>query len=240
MNIPTLFHITHWKAGSQWVAKVLKELFPDEIIPPRIAAAQVLQMPIQEHKVYLCVYIAKGQWDQIQLPKETRRFLIIRDLRDTLVSAYFSMRYSHPIMINQMEEWRNFLRTNSLRDGMVYLMENWLPDSANIQRSWLKAGEKFFRFEDILKNDIVCFEKILIDHCQLPIEKAVLHDIVRRNRFNTLSKGRNPGAEDRLSHYRKGLPGDWQNYFSEETKKEFKKRFNDVLILTGYADNDTW
>jgi hypothetical protein len=72
----------------------------------------------------------------------------------------------------------------------------------------------------------------------IPDEK--LQAIVRKNSFDNLSGGRDKGEENVESHYRKGVPGDWVNHFTAEHKRVFKERFNDVLIQTGYEDDDAW
>lgn len=72
----------------------------------------------------------------------------------------------------------------------------------------------------------------------IPEEK--LRAIIQKNSFDNLSGGRDKGEENVKSHYRKGVPGDWVNHFTAEHKRVFKQRFNDVLIQTGYEDDDAW
>lgn len=96
-DIPTLFHVTHWKAGSQWIHKILLTLVPDRIVGPQDAEVQFLQWPIRPGKVYPTVYISKHQFDTVRLTAPWLRFVVIRDLRDTLISAYFSLKFSHPV-----------------------------------------------------------------------------------------------------------------------------------------------
>lgn len=66
-------------------------------------------------------------------------------------------------------------------------------------------------------------------------------DIVYSNRFSAKAGGRKQGEEDRGSHYRKGVAGDWVNYFDDDIKKAFTDRFDDLLVKLGYeTDNDSW
>jgi len=60
------------------------------------------------------------------------------------------------------------------------------------------------------------------------------------NSFERHSKGRKKGQEDNASHFRKGVAGDWVNYFTPAIKKEFKDRYNDVVIKLGYESNSDW
>lgn len=72
----------------------------------------------------------------------------------------------------------------------------------------------------------------------LPEEKVT--SIVQKKSFSNLSGGREKGEENVQSHFRKGVPGDWANHFTPEHKQVFKERFNDVLIKTGYEEDDNW
>jgi hypothetical protein len=82
---------------------------------------------------------------------------------------------------------------------------------------------------------------------QLPIFRKInqipawmLFSFVYTNRFTKLAGGRDRGQEDIHSHYRKGTPGDWKNYFNEQHKKFFKDHYNDLLIKLGYEEDDKW
>lgn len=52
-----------------------------------------------------------------------------------------------------------------------------------------------------------------------------------RHSFATLSGGRPPGQEDVHSHYRKGIPGEWQKYFTPELAGRFESLFGEVLLM---------
>ena len=42
------------------------------------------------------------------------------------------------------------------------------------------------------------------------------------------------------AHQRKGIAGDWRNHFSDELKGDFKERWGDLLIATGYERDLDW
>jgi hypothetical protein len=45
---------------------------------------------------------------------------------------------------------------------------------------------------------------------------------------------RKPGEVDEMNHYRKGIPGDWRNYFTERHIKAFHERYGDLVERLGY------
>jgi len=58
--------------------------------------------------------------------------------------------------------------------------------------------------------------------------------------FEKLSKGRERGQEDTSSFYRKGVSGDWKNYFTERDKEVYKQEAGELLIRLGYEKDDGW
>jgi len=239
VEIPTIFHITHWKAGSQWIYKILRELNPNLIIHPVLGESQFLYWPLQEGKIYPTVYVTKKQFESVRLPSKWRRFVVIRDLRDTLVSAYFSLKVSHPILDSLLARNRTELQLLNFEEGMIYLLDEWLPGCARIQISWLESDEPLIRYEDLLLKDLDILEKILLEDCHLPVSRDRFREIVLKNRFMSLS-GRKPGQEDITAHERKGIAGDWKNYFTDKIKRAFKMRYGGLLIETGYEQDLNW
>src|SRR5215210_3995013 len=70
-------------------------------------------------------------------------------------------------------------------------------------------------------------------------EKAV-QQAVGSARFEKLSKGRERGQEDTSSFYRKGVAGDWNNYFTERDKQIYKEEAGELLIRLGYERDLDW
>lgn len=237
---PAILHVTHWKAGSQWIYKILRECAAERIVPPEVDMGQFLKRPVLPGRVYPTLYVTKPQFDQARLPDDYRRFVIIRDLRDTLVSAYYSIKISHPLIDAGLSRLRKVLETLSVEDGMIYLMDWWLPQSARIQVSWLEAGEPLLRYEDLLEHDVEILERVLLDEGGLPVSRERFREVVLANRFERLTRGRARGQEDVTAHERKGIAGDWRGHFTERLKQAFKTRYGGLLVATGYERDLNW
>lgn len=240
-NIPTIFHVTHHKAGSQWVKAILNQCFRNRVVEAKLFEDQFLKDPIIKGKVYPTVYVTKEQFDSIKLPQNSKRFIVIRDLRDTLVSMYFSFKISHvftsetPVML----ETRKILNTLSMEEGLIYIMERFLDWEKTIQLSWIEAGENVIRYEDLLVKDTEIFTKLLIEDFRVPISRDRLTAIVISKRFKNVT-GRNRGVERVDKHNRKGISGDWKNYFTDKVKEVFIEKYGTALIITGYETDLSW
>jgi lipopolysaccharide transport system ATP-binding protein len=157
-----VFHITHAKAGSQWVFQVLSACAPGRIIHPEDDAAQFLSQPIQPGQIYPTLYVTREEFEAVSPPEPHLKFVVIRDLRDTLISWYFSVKHSHiPMPVPRFDRRRAKLNTLSLTEGLRYAMHERMPEIARIQASWVNAGVPMFRFEALLQDEAGLFERLL-------------------------------------------------------------------------------
>ena len=239
-NFPTVFHISNWKAGSQWIRKIIEACVPGLTVTPRPYQEQFLKDPIQTGKVYTTLYITREQFYGVKLPPLWKRFIVFRDLRDTLISGYFSFRFSHPVIAGEIGMWRSALETLNLEDGLIYVFNEWLPFNAAIQSSWLDEEDKILKYEDLVRNDVEILEDVLLDKCQFQVSRDVFREIVMSNRFEKLTGGRQRGVEDINAHERKGVSGDWKTLFTDKVKDVFKNKYGHLLVETGYEKDLDW
>jgi lipopolysaccharide transport system ATP-binding protein len=238
-SIPALVHVTHWKAGSQWIFKILRQCAPDRIVEPTPTQSQFLNAPLQRGRIYPTVYVPKPAFDRTRCPPGTRHFVVIRDLRDTLTSAYFSFKVSHPLITPELTDTRARLERLSKEEGLLYLMETWLPSCAEIQLTWKEAGEPLIRYEDLLDHDVEILEEALLGEPSLRIDRARLREAIVESRFEALT-GRARGTEELTAHERVGAAGDWRRHFTERVTDGFKRRYGGLLVATGYERDLAW
>jgi hypothetical protein len=237
--LPTIFHVTHHKAGSQWINRIFHELAYERLVMPEVDSAQFLTKPIVPGGIYPTVYITREQFESVPLPKHWHRFVVIRDLRDALVSLYFSLKHSHALLTDTSRVRRAIIGELSVEDGLLFVTENLLAGLAQVQWSWYAAGEELIKYEDLLERDEEILARVLLHQCNLKIDPIRFHDVIRENRFEARC-GRKPGEEDLKSHERKGVAGDWQNHFTDKIAKAFKDRFGSLLVATGYEKGFNW
>lgn len=238
----TVFHVTHWKAGSQWVRAVLEAAAGDRVVPLKHDMSHVHTDPIVEGGVYTPVYMGRARFvERVGLREGHRRFVVVRDLRDTLVSWYFSLKRSKRMgEINpNVASMQRMLEEMSLRDGLGFLVRERLGAIAQIQSEWLEGDDPYFRYEDLMADEHAGFARIL-GCAGIEMDEGRRRAIVEANSFERRSKGRKPGEEDVSSHLRKGTGGDWRELFDAALSREFKDRFGEVLVKTGYERDAGW
>jgi hypothetical protein len=236
---PSIFHVTHWKAGSQWVSSVLKFAVGQRLIHPHAGEAGPLGGAFEEGKIYSPVYASRAQFRAVVPDDPAHRvFAVVRDPRDTLISWYFSLMYSHGSAEPTVQESREELRAMNKTEGLALMIGKHLQEVARIQRDWVTAGVRVFRYEELVANQQETFKQIF-EYCQLPTLALRRRWIVFRHGFKVLTWSR-LGRENAKSHLRKGTPGDWKNHFCDDLKKLFKAQYGETLALAGYEKDDCW
>jgi hypothetical protein len=238
LDLPTIFHITHYKSGSQWVYNVLQACAPDRIIAPRNEVAQFLGQSVISGMIYPTLYVTREEFESVSIPPKHIKFVTMRDLRDSLVSWYFSASQSHRDNPNLLQV-RSELNTKNKADGLRNAIRGQGPMLAAFQLSWMNSDALIIRYEDLLEDEMLYFKRITY-HCQLPVTDENLQQIVQQFSFGNKSSGRTRGSEDTASHLRKGVQGDWANHLTGALLEEFKDCFDDVLIATGYEKDRDW
>jgi lipopolysaccharide transport system ATP-binding protein len=269
----SIFHLTHFKAGSQWISEVLKQAAKKSMNFYRLDPIDLFRKVVEPNSIYAPAYMAKQDFlvwtgkrniDNMsptqqekfmkKIPVDVReqnqavfnqienlkmiKFFVIRDLRDSIISAYFSVRYSH-VATEQIQKRRNALYDLSEEDGITYMIENVGKGYSRIQTSWLDTVETpVFRYEEFIEDELETFGKIM-EHCEINIRNRKLRSIVENNSFSRIT-GRKPGQEDKYSHLRSGTKNNWKDHFTSDHIKLFKKLYGETLIQTGYEKDLNW
>jgi len=232
---PPLLHISHAKAGSTWVAKILGALYGSEVARGGAPA----RFDFHQQRVYSLFMSHEGFLAHPEL-LGVHRFVIIRDLRDTLVSDYFSLRDTHKLDgAGGIQGFRDVLQARDVEGGLDYLIAHRAERHAAIQRSWVGKETILLRYEEMLRDDVAIFSRLLLDTFGHALSEARLRRVVVANRFENVFH-RPLGQADPTSHGRQGAPGDWRRHFTPANRAAFHQRFGDLLLATGYETDDSW
>jgi len=149
---------------------------------------------------------------------------IVRDPRDVYVSSFF---YASSRGMIGNTDFHTFLMNQIENDGFcTKLMSSYLKHKDSI-------GATVIRYEDVIKNTIPAIAGA-IDGFGYKYNAKALESAVEKRSFVNMSSGRGHGDEDSSSHYRKGVIGDWKNYFSDNENHLFIDRYEHIMKGFGY------
>lgn len=231
-------HITHGKAGSTWVEQILRKLYGKQVAPR--GYTQPEQFSFATRRVYAAVFMTHQEFCRHPELRGIHRFVVVRDLRDTLVSNYFSLRDTHELDPGGIiAARRERLRSLSPEDGLIYLIDEAMMEHAGIQSSWAETDAPLFRYEELISNDLQIFRGLLIETFGHEIPEEKLRHAIESSRFEAVFQ-RKMGVEDATSHGRQGAPGDWKNHFTPAVRRHFHEKLGAILIATGYEKDGAW
>ncbi|MES1180139.1 MAG: sulfotransferase domain-containing protein [Hyphomicrobium sp.] len=164
-----------------------------------------------------------------------RAFYIYRDIRDSVVSEYFHKAYLDPIL---KEKWPVL---KSVDDKTAFDFSNimeWSTTSPYYDDTllWMKESRiPKVKFEKLVTDPEESVRALLAFHNMSYTDQEIQAAISAAS-FKAMSGGREPGEEDRRNHYRKGIVGDWMNYFSFEQHTDLWNHAGAMLTELGYGD----
>ena len=186
---------------------------------------------------------------------EAKVIHIIRDGRDAAVSALYhswnfgrgkkdvearAKRKSHTEGLRKHQETdESFFAEGQL----AKLARNWGGRvGKTVEDGPTLLGSNYYlevRYEDLVKNT----EKELAQLTEFlgaSSDGETVRRCVEASSFEKLSKGRERGQEDPTSFFRKGVVGDWKNFFIGQDKEVFKEGAGGLLLELGYEESDGW
>lgn len=196
-----------------------------------------------ERKLLSPVYCTPQYFSELCAPLDNYAAVaVIRDPRDLIVSQYFSLKHSHPVVGRQdkFQLLRERLNTLPMTEGMVEIMRQNMevPYHASM-RGWAALASKnsrlmVIKFEDAFGPGQLQVIEAMFQHCDILFPPGKLEELLTCFRFETFSGGRPAGVEDVSAHWRKGKSGDWKNHFDEALRRTYVELFGDLPEQLGY------
>ncbi len=152
---------------------------------------------------------------------------IIRDGRDVAVSGWF-----HNQRISS--EWAS-KKFGSLEGFARHYAPRWVDQVSKGRAQGKKNPDNYMeiRYEDLHQNPAGEAARLL-RFLGVKAGDGVVAACCEAGSFKTLSGGRDPGEEDKGSHFRKGIVGDWRNHLDVDTVAEFDRHAGGLLRELGY------
>jgi hypothetical protein len=95
------------------------------------------------------------------------------------------------------------------------------------------------RYEDFSLTPGLVLNKFLQYTERPPFDDNAIRQAIYGERFYRRTKGRHPGEEDVAHFRRKGVVGDWVNYFTDDENQEFCRKFGEIMDFFGYNEEGT-
>lgn len=163
---------------------------------------------------------------------------MVRDPRDILIS-------SSSYLANLPEElggWGEKFRNLGKRERIIHLIENAAFLRTRL-RDWYRCQYAYKIHYELLLSNPVSELQGLLAFLGIEVSGVTVRLLNKINSFESQS-GRKKGKEDEKAFLRKGIAGDWRNYFDDEVKRTFKQscggEWNDLLVEMGYEKNIEW
>jgi hypothetical protein len=239
----------HHKCGTTWIRGIFEGVskkcgfnFKNFTTPSEFGGD--LEKFISQNHIQAFAFV-NAEYDKIIKSENCRAIHVIRDPRDVVVSAYFSHRYSHAVNDGwqRLTLHREQLEKVDIDEGLM-LEIDFSSLNFNRMNQWNYADSNILeiKMEDLLVAEKKSFITIFsfLDLYPHPLTESDLESILDAESFIKKTKGRKPGEENQEHHFRKGISGDWKNYFNEKHKDHFKSKYQFLLEKLGYERNDDW
>jgi hypothetical protein len=189
-------------------------------------------------------------------PKLRRVFYLYRDGRDIMVSYYFfrmkrmlsGAATSDRVVYTRL--FGNGFDPDDVVSNLPKFIDHEFRSPRDARTTWVKHIDEWYQPEKRPYIAYLSYESLL-QNCAAELQKAV--EIVTERQIDqetismTVDKysmsrqtGRNPGDEDRKSFVRKGIAGDWMNYFTREAAEVFASHASPTLVRLGYEQSESW
>jgi len=169
----------------------------------------------------------------IPIISRCRSILIVRDPRDMLVSLYYSMKYSHPLLEGTSQRHRT-----DFHAGRQYANEadidSFVVAVAPTARTWFSSYArvldlptlKVFRYEDVVYRKRQWVEQIC-DHFGWSVGRSKRDEIA--DSFDVF-----PNNEERNSHVRQVHPGNFKQKLRQDTVDRIEAELVEEMRIFGY------
>ncbi len=175
---------------------------------------------------------------------------LYRDPRDVAVSAALYIKHvltHHPL--------HSFFQGISEDDAITFILTGGIIGCEEDEKYIVHEGMRYFckmaqewlaqkhvvaiRYEELMPDPVTTLINAL-GKANVDVEAQAIQKVAEQLTFNGLSGGRTPGQEQKSSHFRKGITGDYVNYFSVTHKAVSKLMIGGFLIEQSYESDLLW
>jgi hypothetical protein len=122
-----------------------------------------------------------------------------------------------------------------------HFLNEWLESISGGERARELYANRFrqIRYEDLVA-DTPGTMRALYRWLGVDAADAIIDRVIEQSSFERNSGGRKRGEADNTAEWRKGISGDWKNYFTEDDKAIVKSAVGTLLMELGYERDMSW
>lgn len=227
-----VFVTTQMRTGSTWLCDILANLLSIDwsFIERRRHSPQNFKKWVngRNNVLYKMHYAHPKQICEHIKDNQTFVISITRDIKDTIISNLFYIRYDRALPnLNRLSEYKKVrvkLLGGKLNDRQyinTFIKEqtSFIEGMINVWRSYNDAYQHpkylLLTYEQLHKNPEVTLSHIA-NFLGVNVNKGRIRKIMIDNDFFHKTR-RKPGTGDNKGFKRKGIIGDWKNYFNQES-----------------------
>ena len=179
--------------------------------------------------------------DQIEtFAPQAKLFLLMRDGRDVLTSGTFDWLRREP---KDSPRYQFFVEKNEQIEPQRFFDDQVIRDWAEHWREVAECGAKTevaatITYEDMKANHESCLQS-LFKSLGVKSSPAIAKKCSAATTFENLT-GRKAGDQRQGAKARKGVVGDWKNFFTRKDAELFHSIAGNELIRYGYESNADW
>ncbi len=233
-----LYIVTEYpKSGGTWIAQIL---------------GHYLNIPFPRNR-FLPLSSCVVHCHQLYTPLMRNVVCVIRDGRDVVVSAYFYMLFHNeknsPLIVKRTRQALQFTDYDDIEKNLSQFIEYLFIREPRrfLHFSWCefldswenRAGCCFVRYEDMLNGAAEAMKSIVE---QLTKEEANMERLRLAEEIFSFNrqKENSPNHSAGQNFLRKGVSGDWKNYFNRDSMEIFDQLAGDHLVRWGYEKDRQW
>lgn len=164
---------------------------------------------------------------------------LIRDGRDMVTSATFDWLLKDA---DGTARHKFFVKNERMKLDRFFdddVLRRWAKHWSEINRHVKQAQPDLEVRYESMKSDNAAVLKTIFQKLGLDVSDKILNAAVEQSSF-AQTTGRDPGHEVATAKARKGIVGDWKQYFTSADAILFQELAGRELIEFGYAENENW
>lgn len=256
------------RSGTRFLFSFIAELFAYEKLEPKFTGGFKPEPPEWDpykfDKTYLTLaneqvlcahYPLSADIKELVTRPDVLAIYLYRDPRDVAVSAALFVKNvaTHFVLHDLLSELSDsdaitFILSGGILNvkrsgaelGRDYISHEGMRYFCDMALEWLaEPSVAKIRYEDFVLEPFSCL-KASLQEVGVEINETRLREVAAKLNFSIFSNGRERGHEDVKSHFRKGISGDYVNYFNGLHKAICKHRIGHHLIDLGYEKDLLW